>query len=337
MELNTIVQGDCAETLKLLPDKSVDMCITSPPYYMLRDYGIAGQVGIEETPELYIERLITVFNEVCRVLKDTGTLWVNIADSYGRANRGTANTGKINTKHNYHHNQFPMAGNTLQSKTLTGIPFRFALAMINAGWILRQDIIWAKTSCMPESVKDRFCKSHEYMFFFAKQQNYYFNHEAALEKAVSYDGRDERRNSDYLIKTQNRKEGTKRNVYPQKRGYAGKPDETGLLPQHHGANIVYTAMRTKRDVWTINPEPSGEKHYAMFPQALIRTPVLCGCPKGGIVLDPFIGSGTTAIVAKKLGRNYVGCELNPEYIKIAKKRIADINPLFTDGSNHVYV
>jgi DNA modification methylase len=329
MELNVIIQGDSLDALKTLPDKSVDCCVTSPPYYTLRDYGIAGQIGLEETPDLYIERLLGVFREVRRVLKDEGTLWVNIGDTY---NGGRNNGAKSETKKWMQRSNIASRAAGVvrlpgcKSKTLIGIPFMFALAMIKDGWILRQDIVWAKPNPMPESVRDRFCKSHEYLFLFSKQPKYYFNSEAALEPAAGYDGR---RDTKYKGGGKDMACGAHER-WPSRRGYAHKEGNTGLAPQHHGQNIPTRPMRIKRDVWTVPTEASGERQYAMFPQKLITPCRLCGCLEGGVVLDPFMGAGTTAVVAKKLLRNYIGCELNPEYIEMAERRIAEINPLF-DG------
>jgi site-specific DNA-methyltransferase (adenine-specific) len=183
---------------------------------------------------------------------------------------------------------------------------------------------------MPESVTDRFCKSHEFLFLFVKQGDYYFDHEKSLEEATGYDGRGVDAGvcfgeAEALIHNRDAVRSIMR--WPQ-RGYAVKPDKTGFWPQHHGDNYNITPFRTKRDVWTIATEPSFIQHYAMFPQKLVEPCISCGCPEGGVVLDPFMGSGTTAVVAKKLNRNYLGIELNPEYARIAKERIADVNPLF---------
>jgi DNA modification methylase len=315
---NVILQGDCTETLKTLPSQSADCCVTSPPYFNLRMYGdISGVIGNEGTPEKYISRLLAVFHEVRRILKDSGTLWVNIGDSYNMSGKKGRNPETMSKKQ-LSNGASRTAGQThvagLEAKNLIGIPWRFALEM-QKEWILRQDIIWAKRNPMPESARDRFCRSHEYVFLFSKQKNYYFDHEAALEEAVSYDGREKRMDSDC-----------------QKRGYAGKTDKTGLLPQFHGTEIPTRAMRTKRDVWFLSAESSKENHHAMFPQKLIEPCILCGCPQNGIVLDPFMGSGTTAAAAKKLMRKYVGCEINPEYREIAERRIAEINPLFEESA-----
>jgi DNA modification methylase len=210
-----------------------------------------------------------------------------------------------------------------------GIPWRFAFAMIDAGWILRQDIIWAKPSVMPESVKDRFCKSHEYIFLFSKQPKYYFNHDHALEPATGYDGRKEETvaRGEFDQEVWGVSAGERRERWPQ-RGYVTKDGNTGLSQQHHGQNIPTNPLRTRRDVWTVPSEPSELNHYAMFPQKLILPCVLCGCPRDGVVLDPFLGSGTTAVVAIKNLRKYIGCEINPEYIKIAERRIQEERGLF---------
>jgi DNA modification methylase len=324
--INTIIQGDCLETLKTLPDKSVDCCVTSPPYYMLRDYGDAGQIGLEEMPDLYVAKLLAVFGEARRVLKDEGTLWVNIGDSYNGSGKNKGNTRPLNGKQRADTGSGsgrPLVLSGVRPKQLLGLPWRFALAM-QSNWILRQDIIWAKPNPMPESVRDRFCRSHEHVFLFSKQPKYYFNSEAALEPASGYDGR---KDAKYKGGVKDMACGAHERC-PSRRGYASEEGETGLAPQHHGRNIPTRPMRIKRDVWIVPTEASSERHYAMFPQKLILTCILCGCPEGGVVLDPFMGGGTTAIVAKKHFRNYIGCELNPDYIEIAKRRTADVNPLF---------
>lgn len=380
---NRILPGNNIDTLKTLPDNSVDCCVTSPPYYGLRDYGTATwvggdpecnhfrdnkivndvtyssdtlakcdsifksvckkcgakredhQIGLEATPEEYIENLIAVFSEVKRVLKDTGTLWVNIGDSYNGSGKNNGNTKPATYKQSSNaasHAVKPLKLNTMPPKSLIGIPWRFALAMMNDGWILRQDIIWSKPSVMPESVKDRFCKSHEYIFLFSKKQKYYFDFQYALEPATGYDGRkcETVTRGEFDQEVWGHKSGTKRERWPQKRGYTTKDGKTGLAEQHHGTSIPTNPMRTKRDVWVVASEPSELNHFAMFPQKLILPCILCGCPENGIVLDPFIGSGTTAVVAVKNLRNYIGCEINPEYIKIAEQRIANEKGLFNE-------
>jgi DNA modification methylase len=312
MRDNTILPGNSLDTLKTIPSASVDCCVTSPPYYLMRNYGnIDGQIGLEETPEKYVEKLAAVFREVKRTLKDAGTLWVIIGDSYAGSRKGAQG------KHAYIHKNKEVPGNVFLDKTLTtkaliGIPWRLALAM-QEDWILRQDIIWAKPNPMPEPYKDRFCRSHEYVFLFSKQQKYYFDYKNAVEESILYE-----RQNDLL----------------RKRGHAVKCGNTGQRPQYHGNAIETKQYKTMRDVWFVATEASRENHYAMFPERLITPCVLCGCPENGIVLDPFLGSGTTAVTAIKNNRKYIGCEINPEYIRIAEKRIANEMGLFNScGEN----
>lgn len=320
--MSKILQGNCLEVLKTLPEKSINCCVTSPPYYGLRDYGtgkwvggdancphrrlskfsektatghaqkdlvgnvgdaiyktvcplcgavrIDEQIGLEETPEEYIQKLVEVFREVKRVLKDDGTLWVNIGDSYNSAPTGSIHSDK----------QLSNAGSqamthtkkmieSCKPKDLIGIPWMLAFALRNDGWYLRQDIIWHKPNPMPESVKDRCTKSHEYIFLLSKNQHYYFDYEAIQEDTVDENSNDK---------------------------------------------------RNKRDVWNISTKAVKEAHFATFPEDLIEPCILAGCPKDGVVLDPFFDSGTTGRVAQKFGREYIGIELNQEYIEIAKKR-----------------
>jgi DNA modification methylase len=231
---------------------------------------------------------------------------VVIGDSYAGSRKG-GHSGK----HKYLDKEVSRSvyvNETMITKTLIGIPWRFALAMQD-DWLLRQDIIWAKSNPMPEPYKDRFCRSHEYVFLFSKQQKYYFNHQNALEDSIIYH---------------------RQNKHLQQRGYATKPDNNGQRPQHHGVSIKTAPFRTMRDVWFVATEVLEENHYAIFPQRLIIPCILCGCPENGIVLDPFMGSGTTAVVAVKTLRKYIGCEINPEYVKIAEQRIANEKGLFND-------
>jgi DNA modification methylase len=310
---NTILEGNSLDILKTLPDCSVDCCVTSPPYYNLRNYNIDGQIGLEETPEKYIDNLLMVFSEVYRILKPAGTLWLNIGDSY------SCGSSKWHFTNSYKQlaNKGALISRIINKKTgrkqLLGIPWRVALALQSYGYILRQDIIWAKTTNMPESVRDRFCRSHEYIFLFSKSCKYYFNYESALEPSVSY-------------KPEKHINNTQEKV--RRRGHAAKEGKTGLTPQHHGAAIPVYPKRLRRDVWTFAPETSLKvEHYAVFPKKLVEPCILCGCPEGGIILDPFMGSGTIAVMAKSLFRNYIGCEINHKYISTAKKRIAEVNML----------
>lgn len=316
---NTIINGNSLEVLKSLPDNSIDCCVTSPPYYALRDYGCDGQIGLEETPEKYIERLCDVFYEVRRILTPEGTLWVNIGDSYNGnkvGNTEIVKNKKVSESNDFHKKLWSGA----KPKDLIGIPFMLAFALRSQGWYLRQDIIWCKPNPMPESVTDRCTKSHEYIFLLSKSQKYYFDYEAIQEEATS--------SKKPIIFGANNQKGTLRNdigrVYkPRTKNcqYDGqKPNSMHLKREEGMVDEVYP-VRNKRDVWTVNNKPCKEAHFATYPFELIKPCILAGCPENGIVLDPFMGSGTTAIVARSLNRNYLGIELNPEYIKIAHKRL----------------
>lgn len=310
MELNKIYLGDALETVRTFPDESINCVVTSPPYYGLRDYGVDGQIGLEESPEEYISKLVDLFREVRRVLKKDGTIWVNLGDSYadncsrtskGRAGMGAEREG-VFTK-----------GGGLAPKQLMGIPWRFAFAMQEDGWYLRQDIIWAKPNPLPESVTDRCTKSHEYIFLFSKSEKYYFNNEAIME----------------IAKGQEHPQVNKLKTRTHEQGYAkagGHRDNNGGLATK---TIIKdgAVMRNKRDVWIVCVKPNKEAHFATYPEELIVPCILAGSRENGVVLDPFMGSGTTGIVARKLNRNFVGCELNPEYLDMATTRI------FNNGEN----
>ena len=299
---DTILFGDCRETLKEFDGKA-RMCVTSPPYYGLRDYGgEENQIGQEQTPEQYIENLIQVFREVKNVLKDDGTLWVNLGDSYynyrpGRG-QGLVKQTVSNTKQDLP-DVCPRRGNRLpglKEKDLIGIPWMFAFAMRADGWYLRQDIIWHKPNPMPESVRDRCTKSHEYIFLFSKNKKYFYDNEAIKEPAKDWGTRD-RTNGKY------HNEGT------------------GLQP-HSGLSKSYPT-KNKRSVWSVTNKPYKGSHFAVFPPDLIEPCIKAGSEKGDIVLDPFMGSGTTAVVSKSLGRHYIGCELHEEYGKLIQKRLSE--------------
>lgn len=296
MELNKIYQGNCINVLKTFEDDSINCCITSPPYYGLRDYGVDGQIGNEETPDEYVSKLVDVFSEVKRVLKDDGTLWLNLGDSWAGSNQGAGTkhlTSNYMTTQNHKSKLSKVDG--YKPKDLIGIPWMVAFALRQSGWYLRQDIIWSKGNPMPEPVKDRCTKSHEYIFLLSKSKKYYFDHEAIKEPAkYPNDDRGNRKDS---------RRGT---------GMNSMSGKTGLT-------------RNKRDVWFVNTKPCKEAHFATYPDTLIEPCVLAGCPKGGIILDPFMGAGTTGIVSKRYDRSYVGIELNPSYIKIAEKRINENN------------
>ena len=319
IETNTIINGNSLEVLKSLPDNSIDCCVTSPPYYALRDYGCDGQIGLEETPEKYIERLCEVFSEVRRVLTPEGTLWLNIGDSYNGnkvGNTEVVKNKKVSESNDFHKKLWGGA----KPKDLIGIPWMLAFALRSQGWYLRQDIIWQKPNPMPESVTDRCTKSHEYIFLLSKSQKYYFDYEAIQEDATSSDKP--------RVFGANNQKGTLRNdigrVYkPRTKNcqYDGQRPNSMHLAREAGMSDEVYPVRNKRDVWTVNTKPCKEAHFATYPFELIKPCILAGCPENGIVLDPFMGSGTTAIVARSLNRNYLGVELNPEYIKIAHKRL----------------
>lgn len=305
MRVNHVYEGESLEILKTFPDECIDMCITSPPYYGLRDYGVDGQLGLEESPEIYINRLCTIFDEVRRVLKDSGTCWVNISDSYGSPASKNINKGS-----NFHggksqHRNVAFNFNSSQPKSLLGIPERFVLEMQNRGWIRRNTIIWHKPNCMPSSVKDRFTVDFEYVYFFSKKPRYYF----------------EQQHEDALESSQKRYEYGLRSVYGDKEKYGGKESNSMCDCERMGDFVSNPTKRNMRTVWKITTKPYKAAHFAVFPEDLIETPIKAGCPTDGVVLDPFMGSGTTAAVSKRLGRNYVGIELNPDYHALINERL----------------
>ena len=306
-----VLLGDCIESMRKLPDHSVNCCVTSPPYFGLRDYGHEGQIGLEQTPEQYIAKLVEVFREVRRVLRDDGTLWLNIGDSYNAHPGQRKETDKAGGK------QQSVRGSTAapsrsvsgcKPKDLIGIPWMLAFALRADGWYLRQDIIWHKPNPMPESVRDRCTKAHEYVFLLSKSERYYFDSEAMREPASDNPVSAARRNrADFSTV------GTKA-IQGTGYGQSGK----GLNAEHKGET------RNRRSVWTVATRPYKGAHFATFPPALIEPCILAGCPVGGTVIDPFGGSGTTAGVAVKHGRNAILCELNPEYAELIPARVESI-------------
>ena len=307
MKTNKIYQGDCLEVLKTLPSQSINMCMTSPPYWALRDYGVDGQLGLESTFDKYISKLCDIFDEVKRVLRDDGTCWVNLGDTYSRGTRkkdGTNQSLRNNKEVHVEPNMIPDYG--ISDKCLLQIPSRFAIEMVNRGWILRNTIIWHKRNCMPSSVSDRFTVDFEYIFFFSKKKKYYFKQQREPHKQIS--------------------------IERTKFKWNGHREKMSSWEGMHIKKMCHPEGRNKRTVWTINPKPFKEAHFAVYPEELCETPIKAGCPVGGIVLDPFFGAGTTGVVAKKQGKNYIGIELNPEYINIAKKRLANTtNSLYSFG------
>lgn len=362
--------GDCLELMRGMASESVQTCVTSPPYFGLRDYGMAGQIGLEQTPAEYVARLVEVFREVRRLLRADGTLWLNLGDSYASGGRKTRDADdKLPQREAA---MRPQDG--LPEKNLIGIPWRVAFALQADGWYLRQDIIWAKPNPMPESVKDRCTKAHEYMFLLSKSPDYYYDQDAIREPAapssVARWAQDveSQAGSDRVPGKTN---GTMKAVDgPARRGDSGRscmayPEtrqsvldgidiealrteqrsrrdtfaRTGAVAEHvmpgqsaaqHRADreedTFDIASRNKRSVWTVPTMPLKEAHFATFPERLIEPCVLAGAPAGGVVLDPFMGAGTTAVVAERLGRRWVGCELNPEYAAIAEARIRAVQP-----------
>ena len=308
-----ILTGDALEQLRKLPPESVHTCVTSPPYYNLRDYGAAGQIGNEASVEEYLQSLVSVFREVRRVLRSDGTLWVNMGDSYagsgkGRMADGThydkkpSKSGNYGGTRNGHLKKTVAAG--CKPKDLIGVPWQLAFALRADGWYLRQDIIWSKTNCMPESVRDRCTKSHEYIFLLSKSERYYFDAAAISEPVTSTKG--------------NARTFRGGGAYTGGRSH---DNSAQVERESHGNRENQTGRRNKRDVWTVSTNGFRGAHFAVFPEKLIEPCVLAGCPEGGKVLDPFAGSGTTGVVAKRLGRDFIGCEINPDYAQMATDRI----------------
>ena len=298
---NKIEFGDCRDTMRRWKEQGIkaQTCVTSPPYFGLRDYGHEGQIGLEETPEQYIAAMVEVFRCVWDVLEDDGTLWLNIGDSYAtgtKADRQQSTNPGVGANRPEAQNSVGRIGNPSGCKTkdLIGIPWMLAFALRADGWYLRQDIIWHKPNPMPESVRDRCTKAHEYIFLMSKSQKYYYDADSIKDPVKQDWG------------TRDRTDGKYHN------------EGSGLQP-HSGLEKSYE-MANKRSVWTVNTKPYKGAHFAVFPQELIEPCILAGAPEGGIVLDPFMGSGTTAQVAQNLGRAYLGCELNAEYAPLQAER-----------------
>jgi len=336
--IERIICADAVVGLAQIESGTVDMCVTSPPYYGLRDYGISGQIGLEETPDEYITRLVSVFREVRRVLRDDGTLWVNIGDSYagGGNARGqnaplfakqASNKGATGQLSNHAKNIKPSAIGC-KPKDLIGIPWMLAFALRADGWYLRNDIIWNKPNPMPESVTDRCSKSHEYIFMFSKEQHYYFDHiaikEPVAEETIARQQRAISGDHKYVDGCGGQKKQTINQPRPNVK-YAtdqhGQRPNTKELRRAAGLPDPDYEMRNKRSVWTVSTKGFSGEHFACFPPDLIRPCILAGSRRGGAVLDTFFGAGTTGIVALEEMRGYIGIELNPEYADLAAKRI----------------
>ena len=302
----TLLQGHCLEVLRTLPTESVQTCITSPPYFGLRDYGCDGQIGLESTPDSFVASLVDVFAEVHRVLKSDGTLWLNLGDSYnGAASNRTGQNGYKDGRTN-RDKRFSTGGiEGLKSKDLIGIPWRVAFALQSYGWYLRQDIIWHKPNPMPESVTDRCTKAHEYIFLLSKSDRYFYDNEAIKEPV-----------SDVSIKRA--EYGWNCDRPSTKNASMGG---TGIHTEKMGTRFVNPSGRNKRSVWTVNTKPYKGAHFAVYPTELIRPCVLAGSRPGDVVLDPFNGSGTTGFVSMEERRKYIGIDINTEYLAIAEARI----------------
>lgn len=302
-----IFNGDALEKIKLLKNKSIDCIVTSPPYWQLRDYGVVGQLGLEETVEEYIKKLLDIFDECWRVLKDAGTVFINMGDTYSNVNSKFISGS--NNKNYYIDKQTAKTRKKtdIRRKSKMMIPERFAIVMIERGWILRNEIIWHKPNVLPEAVQDRFTNDFEKIYFFTKSEKYFFEkqYEAFSEKTLT---------------------AFKDGIMPtgKKKMLGAGESGTGMREINKPWKAAYNEKgRNMRTVWKIATKGISEAHFATFPDELVRRCILAGCPESGIVLDPFLGSGTTLKVAKKLSRNGIGVELNTEYISIAKKRIQE--------------
>lgn len=311
METDRILCGDALEMLRTLPDNSVHCCVTSPPYYVLRDYGVDGQIGREDTPAQYVARLTDVFSEVRRVLRPSGTLWLNIADTYaGKGNQGDSVDPKYPNGRTGQTVAINRRVEGCKAKDMIGIPWMLAFALRDSGWYLRSDIIWMKANPMPESRKDRPSRCYEHVFLLTKSRSYYYD-AAAIAEPVA----------ESTPMRMRRKFG--KNKYSA--GIPGQAHQhlNDYRPNGYAEEDI-PLLRNKRDVWQINSVPYKGAHFAAYPPKLVETCLLAGCPQDGIVLDPFLGSGTTAAVAKQMGRHYIGIELNPDYCELAKQRIGGV-------------
>jgi DNA modification methylase len=314
-----ILVGDCRTRLAELPDQSVQMCVTSPPYFGLRDYGHDGQIGLEQTPDAFVAELVSVFRAVKRVLRNDGTLWLNLGDSYAAMRdskatpdtlRGDSDGTLVESGKAANRNPANLRASGLKHKDLIGIPWRVAFALQADGWYLRQDIIWHKPNPMPESVKDRCTKAHEYIFLLSKSERYHYDADAIVEDA------------------------NPKSEARYKSSFGGQKNEHLLASdQVHTRPIgmrEFTGKRNKRSVWTVATRPFKGAHFATFPPDLIEPCIKAGSKAGDTVLDPFGGAGTTGVVANRLGRNAILCELNPTYAELAEERLRNDSALFAE-------
>jgi DNA modification methylase len=330
-----ILKGDCREVLATLPDESVHCVVTSPPYFGLRDYGVDGQIGLEATPDAFVSELVAVFSELRRVLRKDGTAWLNLGDSYAGGGNGgggsfakdgirCAEPGTDKNKATRFGKRGAIDG--IKAKDMIGVPWMVAFALRADGWYLRQDIIWSKPNPMPESVKDRCTKAHEYLFLLSKSERYCYDAEAIAEKSIYQSPTADAPVSAGYSEESGRLDGNPHRSGGFIRRSATKHD---LDPERkrNGSDgtaasfRAITETRNKRSVWEVTTSPYSEAHFATFPPALIEPCILAGCPKGGTVLDPFGGAGTTGMVADRLERNAILIELNPAYAEMAERRI----------------
>lgn len=341
-----VLTGDALQTLRTLADESVQMVCTSPPYYGLRDYGCAGQIGLEATPTEYIEKMVVVFREVRRVLRKDGVAWVNMGDSYAAGGNGVGSGKQLTNVGSWMPPKKAPAG--FKPKDLMGMPWRLAFALQADGWYLRQDIIWAKPNSMPESVTDRCTKAHEYIFLLSKSERYFYDADAISEAIADsamaprvpgnvnppkgqqayLDGHVEHRTKAGLLayaqKSRSARDSFKREGSKREQTIPGQ--SVGTHRPDRAESDYPTDRRNKRSVWTITSELYPEAHFATFPTELPRLCISAGSKTGDTILDPFNGSGTTGQVALELGRQYIGIELNPEYVALTNKRLSRVTP-----------
>lgn len=332
-----LLQGDCIEVMKGMDEKSVQCCVTSPPYWGLRDYGVDGQIGLENSPGEFIANIVAVFREVHRVLKDDGTLWLNLGDSYYNYRPGGHERKQTIAKTNQDNPVAPakraLKIDGLKEKDLVGIPWRCALALQEDGWYLRRDIIWFKPNPMPESVTDRPVTTHEYIFLLTKKPQYYYNCDAIREQCETDEDRPAGvvRDREYDYNSKQKvvtKKLTMEEYEARKVGSShdhGNDGAQGMMQKKKEGYQVMTHPlgRNKRSVWKVPTQPYPGAHFATYPKKLIEPCILAGTRPGDIVLDPFNGSGTTGVVAYEHGREYIGIELNERYIKLSEERLRE--------------
>jgi DNA modification methylase len=307
-----IITGDCLTSLATLPDGVAQTCVTSPPYWGLRDYGVEGQLGLEPTPDEYVARMVEVFRAVRRTLADDGTLWLNLGDSYAATTKGSGGPSAkqdSNAGSRYAPKRLDLKTSGIKPKDLVGIPWRVAFALQADGWYLRSDIIWHKPNPMPESVTDRPTKAHEYLFLLAKSERYYYDADAVREPHAHPELARK--------KVANPNAGRQGDYQKESGRNDGGPHVSGV-----GFRSDPDKGRNRRTVWTVTPKPYRGAHFATYPPDLIEPCILAGSRPGDLVLDPFNGAGTTGLVALRHGRHYIGCELNPEYVELTQQRLA---------------